>query len=68
MRGNPGASNITTSQLAAAIQAVTGTGSMGPAASYPSMPSTSQGVMIFHFTRCVYRTAPSKISPSRWIC
>ncbi|KAK3765972.1 hypothetical protein RRG08_002215 [Elysia crispata] len=43
MRGNPGASNITTSQLAAAIQAVTGTGSMGPAASYPSMPSTSQG-------------------------
>ncbi|GFS01753.1 ubiquitin-like protein 7 [Elysia marginata] len=43
MRGNAGATNITTSQLAAAIQAVTGTGSMGAAGSYPSMPSTSQG-------------------------
>ncbi|RUS90002.1 hypothetical protein EGW08_002269 [Elysia chlorotica] len=43
VRGTAGASNITTSQLAAAIQAVTGTGSMGAAGSYPSMPSTSQG-------------------------
>lgn len=43
MRGNQGATNITTSQLAAAIQAVTGTGSMGASGSYLSMPSTSHG-------------------------
>ncbi|GFO13443.1 ubiquitin-like protein 7 [Plakobranchus ocellatus] len=40
--GNPG-TNITTSQLAAAIQAVTGSGSMGGSGSFPPMPSTSQG-------------------------